>query len=120
MPDTISPEPTNTDTTAAPGKTRRSYSRELKASIVSECLKGERSVASVALEHGINANLVHKWIRHSSSSRPMQPMMPVTAPIVDAAPVDGARMELSVSGVTIRLFGHVESRSIRALLGALQ
>lgn len=119
MLNTISPKPTNADTTPAPCKTRRSYSRELKTSIVSECLKGERSVASVALEHGINANLVHKWIRHSHSSQPTQTMLPVTAPIVDAVPVDGARMELSVSGVTIRLFGHVESHSIRALLSAL-
>ena len=36
------------------GKTRRSYPKELKATILSECLSGIRSVASIAMEHGIN------------------------------------------------------------------
>ncbi len=41
---------------------RTSYPKPLKAQIVQECLPPGVSMASVALRHGINANLVRKWI----------------------------------------------------------
>jgi transposase len=43
--------------------TRRRYSAELKAQVLSECARPAASVAGVALSHGINANVVHKWRR---------------------------------------------------------
>ncbi|MEE9927330.1 IS66-like element accessory protein TnpA [Microvirgula aerodenitrificans] len=42
---------------------RRSYPQSLKAQIVAECARPGASIAAVALSHGINANLLHKWIR---------------------------------------------------------
>ncbi|WP_240997571.1 IS66-like element accessory protein TnpA [Pseudomonas viridiflava] len=41
---------------------RTSYPKPLKAQVVQECLEPGVSLASVALRHGINANLVRKWI----------------------------------------------------------
>lgn len=41
---------------------RTSYPKPLKAQIVQECLQPGVSLASVALRHGINANLVRKWL----------------------------------------------------------
>ncbi|NVL26930.1 transposase [Pseudomonas syringae pv. actinidiae] len=41
---------------------RTSYPKPFKAQIVQECLQPGMSMASVALRHGINANLVRKWI----------------------------------------------------------
>lgn len=41
---------------------RTSYPKPFKAQIVHECLQPGVSMASVALRHGINANLVRKWI----------------------------------------------------------
>ncbi|MEB0043422.1 transposase [Pseudomonas sp. MH10] len=41
---------------------RRSYPKSFKAQVVQECLQPGASIASVALGHGINANLVRKWI----------------------------------------------------------
>ena len=41
---------------------RTSYPKPLKALIVQECLQPGVSIVSVALRHGINANLVRKWI----------------------------------------------------------
>ncbi|MNE15233.1 Transposase [compost metagenome] len=41
---------------------RTSYPKSFKAQIVQECLQPGVSMASVALRHGINANLVRKWI----------------------------------------------------------
>jgi transposase len=42
---------------------RRHYSPEFKSRIIEACQQPAASVAAVALAHGINANLVHKWIR---------------------------------------------------------
>ena len=48
------------DTKRAP---RRSHSAELKARVLDECSQQGASIAKVALAHGLNANLVHKWRR---------------------------------------------------------
>lgn len=47
---------------ATPRKRRR-FSPELKNQILEACQQPGASVAGVALEHNLNANLVHKWIR---------------------------------------------------------
>jgi transposase len=54
-------------------RTRRFYSPELKSQIVAECQTQGASVAGVALSHGINANIVHRWrlvIARRSRRRP--------------------------------------------------
>lgn len=40
---------------------RRHYSATLKTEILAACLQPGASVAGVALAHGINANVVHRW-----------------------------------------------------------
>jgi transposase-like protein len=42
---------------------RRSYSKSFKAQVIQKCVKPGASIASIALSHSLNANLVHKWIR---------------------------------------------------------
>ncbi len=42
---------------------RRKHDAELKAQVIAECAAPGASVASVALAHGLNANLVHRWRR---------------------------------------------------------
>lgn len=42
---------------------RRFYSPELKCQVMQECRQSGASVAGVALSHGINANIVHRWLR---------------------------------------------------------
>lgn len=42
---------------------RRSYSKSFKVQVIQECAQPGASIASVALSHSLNANLVHKWIR---------------------------------------------------------
>ncbi|MCM3565391.1 transposase [Hydrogenophaga intermedia] len=51
-------------------KTRRRYGAELKQQILAECAEPGASVASIALSHGINANVVHKWRRQDDSPLP--------------------------------------------------
>lgn len=40
---------------------RRRYTRQFKDQILTECRAPGTSVAQVALRHGLNLNLVHKW-----------------------------------------------------------
>jgi transposase len=42
---------------------RRRHDAELKTKVLAECGVAGASVAQVALAHGLNANLVHKWRR---------------------------------------------------------
>ena len=47
----------------AKARSRRRHDVELKEVVLTECDEPGASVASVALKHGLNANLVHKWRR---------------------------------------------------------
>lgn len=42
------------------------YDPEGKRELVKACLQPGTSIAKMALEHGINANLLRKWISHHS------------------------------------------------------
>ena len=66
-------------TTQAPK--RRFYSPELKLQVVGACTKPGASIAAVALQHGINANIVHRWLREHSQGTLIgrqQTFVPVT------------------------------------------
>ena len=45
---------------------RRFYSPELKLQVVGACAQPGASIAGVAMQHGINANIVHRWLREHS------------------------------------------------------
>ena len=47
---------------------RRVYSTELKIQVAQECRQPGASIAGVALSHGINANIVHRWLREQTPS----------------------------------------------------
>lgn len=42
---------------------RREYSAEFKTSVLEQCRQSGASIAGVALGHGINPNMVHRWMR---------------------------------------------------------
>ena len=41
---------------------RSSYPKSFKAQVVQECLQPGASISSVAIGHGINANVTRKWL----------------------------------------------------------
>ena len=74
---------------------RRRHSAELKAQILSECAQPGASVARVALSHGINANIVHKWRRLAGAAPlPVASFVPVALPAPPCAASADIRMEL--------------------------
>jgi transposase len=42
-------------------KTRRRYGAQFKAMVLAQCDEPDVSVAQVAMSHGINDNVVHRW-----------------------------------------------------------
>ena len=58
--DTIAIE--RAESSAGRGRTKRRHGEEFKARVVADCEARGASVAGIALAHGVNANLVRKWI----------------------------------------------------------
>ena len=87
---------------------RRFYSSELKTQVMQECRQSGASVAGVALSHGINANIVHRWLREHSQgtlvNRP-QTFVPVTLSAVTepatAQPAADIRIEVKRANATV-------------------
>ena len=95
----------------APAPKRRLYSPELKNQVVAQARLPGASIAGVALSHGINANIVHRWLRERAGVAPAQPgfvalsMAPVNAPMAPQAdtpaqPAQDIRIELR-RGITV-------------------
>ena len=52
---------------------RRRYEPVSRDRLVAACLEPGVSVSRLALEHGINANLLRKWIKKAKEVRPLPP-----------------------------------------------
>lgn len=90
----------------AKNKTRRRHSAELKQQILAECAQLGASVASVALSHGINAYVVHKWRRLAHDPVPdlqLPTFVPVALPQASCAPVADIRIELRRGATNVTL-----------------
>jgi transposase len=70
---------------------RRRHGASLKAQILAECERPGASIAAVAMAHGVNANLVHKWRARAAKYQDTA----VTAPDVSFVPVP-----LQAAGIT--------------------
>jgi hypothetical protein len=63
------------DNEASPPETikrRRKYSREFKQRIIAESRQPGASLASVAVRHGLNPNMVHKWRKTLEQAGPAE------------------------------------------------
>jgi transposase len=113
---------------------RRRHGAELKAAVLAECEAPGASVAAVALAHGLNANLVRKWLvgrgikrtglpapRVASAPASDTPPMPVVAtpasfvPVqlppaqAAAAPAKDVKVQLHRGATTVTLSWPAES-----------
>ena len=94
---------------------RRRHSAEFKAAVIRECMTPGISVAAVALAHGLNANMLRKWVidEHGGTREPPVVAAPerVRMPpagfvplALTAPPVDGdIRIELHRSGTSVNI-----------------
>lgn len=50
-------------------RTKRTYSAQTKAELLAACNAPGASIAAVASANGMNANVLHRWLKESSQSR---------------------------------------------------
>jgi transposase-like protein len=51
-------------------QTHRTYTRQFKAQLVVACQQPGASIAAIALQHGMNANVLHRWLKeHARDGR---------------------------------------------------
>jgi transposase-like protein len=78
---------------------RRTHSAEFKARILAECRKPNASVSAVAIAHGLNTNVVRKWLagyglkRMRNAAPAPTPLASRTAPAVQFVPVELQRSQ---------------------------
>ena len=49
---------------------RKKYSKELKARIALDAIKGQKTIAELASEYGVHANQISTWKRHLLEAAP--------------------------------------------------
>ena len=90
---------------ASLAKKRRTYSAEFKQQIVQACKAPDVSIASVALQHGLNTNLVSKWIRlidaKPGSDRSPLPNKPAFIALSCSAPLDPTPTDMLKVQITL-------------------
>jgi transposase len=105
------------------------YDRTAKRELVRRCQQPGVSVAAMALAHGLNANLLRKWITMAAGRRRSPPsaaavLLPVRTErpqsIAAQAPVptDGY-VEIVLAAGTIRLHGRVAAETLRMAIDGL-
>jgi len=90
---------------------RRRHGDELKAQMLAECEMPGTSVAKVAMAHGINANVVHRWrqlARDGDQATAVKPreFVPVAIAQPTALPTQSCRgieVELRRGAVTMKV-----------------
>jgi transposase len=86
---------------------RRRHSKELKDLILAECAAPGASVAKVAMAHGVNANLVHKWRRQTEAigNPAAAAFVPVTVapPAVTSEATQFIDLELQRGAISVRV-----------------
>jgi len=96
---------------------RRRHSAEFKTAVIEECLRPGVSIAAVALAHGLNANMLRKWVIDGEhkltaptpipAAAPEPPTMPAPTfiPLALPAPTVGGeiRIELQRAGTSIKI-----------------
>lgn len=119
---------------------RREHSAEFKRELVARSLEPGVSVAAIAMDSGINANLLFGWRRrHLNALAPAEPAppRPPTAVLLPvsiaagpreihcAAPAPPARsgsgtIEIEIGSTRVRLRGPVDAANLRSVLTALR
>lgn len=114
---------------------RRVHSAAFKRKLVELSLVPGASVAGIALEHGINANLLFGWRRAHMKSQSDGTTQPILLPVelvspgtpMATAPALTSRgnsapgtIEIELAGARVRVRGAVDEASLRNVLAALR
>ncbi|MBE7416696.1 MAG: transposase [Ideonella sp.] len=93
--------------TSGKAKSRRRYDAQFKAHILAECEAPGASVAKVAMLHGINDNVVHRWRQLAREAGPAALPAPATfvamalPSTTEPTPAGDVRIELRRGSTTV-------------------
>jgi len=99
---------------------RRTYTNEFKRDAVAQCERGDRSLAQVAMDLKINANLVRRWQKEQQGDKFGTKLLPVQVTNSAQPLQDTAYIELRVVDVTIKFVGNIDSYRIAEVVRALR
>ncbi|MFT4438714.1 transposase [Caballeronia sp. 15715] len=100
------------------GRTRRTYSTSFKSELIEQCRQVGISCSAVAISHGLNPNVLRRWIKEAadpSDAAPPAPKpvdvelkpavvaLPMTVPIAQApdAAQANVRIDIQRNGTTV-------------------
>jgi transposase len=124
------------DTQAKPA--RRQYTAAFRRELVERCLQCGASVSGIALENGINANVVFRWrrehlravsgvARHGAAQAVLLPVKLAAAmtpkepaSMSSCAPVPAGVIEIDIGAARVRLRGAVDEAKLRCVLQMLK
>ncbi len=105
------------------------YNRKAKRALVEAALLPGVSVARLALDHAVNANLLRKWVQayeaEQAAARPGSErsvaLLPVVAtePPAAAAPSPDTFIEIALGDATVRVRGAVDAQQLRTVIDCL-
>jgi transposase-like protein len=75
---------------------RRRHSDEFKARVVAACRKPGVSIAAVALDHRLNANLLRRWVVTAERAQDEASSTPPAVPAASALPAHAAFVPVAV------------------------
>lgn len=111
---------------------KRVFATAFKRWIVEEARRPGASVAGLAMQHGVNANQLHRWMRLPQwrSEAPASPALPVLLRVeiqaepahVTAAPITAmpVTVEVELGGAVVRVMPGVDGATLRMVLAALR
>ena len=109
------------------------YDKAAKRELARRCQQPGVSLSRLALAHGLNANVLRRWIDElSGKSRRAQRVVGASGSPVALVPVrverprptrsdlaGGGYLEIAVGRATIRVYGRIDAQSLRAVLDCL-
>jgi len=96
---------------------RRCHSDAFKADAVAACMQPGMSMAAVALSHGVNANLLRRWVRMAEMTAPADAASKRSAVLAASTPPPFVALRLpssdaAASGIRIELRRGAVSMSV--------
>ena len=109
---------------------KRLYADQFKAELVRQSLVRGASVSATAMAHGVNANLLRRWIvlhraqGHAARLAPVLLPVNVLASSAASAPASDPSstqqlIEIEIHGARVRLHGEVNAQRLSAVLDVL-
>lgn len=103
---------------------RRWYTAQFKREVVAQCMQPGVSVSRVSIEHGLNTNLVRKWIGHqqreAAEVASLLPVVVTESTTTQKSPPNAAAIEIRVGRAVIAISAEASMQQIEAVVRALR